>query len=319
MEDRSCFFILTLCPDIMSMISLQQKEAVLMQKFGEKVKKLREENGMTQQTMADRLYVTRQAVSRWECGARYPDLQTAKKIAQILGVSLDELLSGEELKENIEKEALLVRPVENIIQTILYTIAALSYIQISIFYIYYIYSMVILHPSLADTPAGKIGTISIVNSAGIFVCMAAYIIGLVLSLRSRLTAKLTGYIMCVPFVWNAVNALAAYIDMKIKNNGNMTIVSFAVTLAVPMIFAVCILLYFSVDGNRIPCLAIWAICIFCALYQLSVIKHYMYYITELGFVVSIVRNCGVAGMILLLAYQAYIWNRKKRAGIKADK
>jgi transcriptional regulator with XRE-family HTH domain len=290
-----------------------------MQKFGEKVKKLREENGMTQQTMADKLYVTRQAVSRWECGARYPDLQTAKKIAQILGVSLDELLSGEELKENIEKEALLVRPVENIIQTILYTIAALSYIQISIFYIYYIYSMVILHPSLADTPAGKIDTISIVNSAGIFVCMAAYIIGLVLSLRSRLTAKLTGYIMCVPFVWNAVNALAAYIDMKIKNNGNMTIVSFAVTLAVPMIFAVCILLYFSVDGNRIPCLAIWAICIFCALYQLSVIKHYMYYITELGFVVSIVRNCGVAGMILLLAYQAYIWNRKKRAGIKADK
>lgn len=289
-----------------------------MQKFGEKVKKLREENGMTQQTMADKLYVTRQAVSRWECGARYPDLQTAKKIAQILGVSLDELLSGEELKENIEKEALLVRPVENIIQTILYTIAALSYIQISIFYIYYIYSMVILHPSLADTPAGKIDTISIVNSAGIFVCMAAYIIGLVLSLRSRLTAKLTGYIMCVPFVWNAVNALAAYIDMKIKNNGNMTIVSFAVTLAVPMIFAVCILLYFSVSSNRIPCLVIWVICIFCAGYQVSVIKHHMYYITELGFVVSVVRNCGVTGMILLLAYQAYIWKRKKWAGIRAD-
>ncbi|MBQ6814010.1 MAG: helix-turn-helix transcriptional regulator [Lachnospiraceae bacterium] len=36
--------------------------------FGEEVKRLREEKGMTQQTMADKLYVTRQAVSRWECG-----------------------------------------------------------------------------------------------------------------------------------------------------------------------------------------------------------------------------------------------------------
>lgn len=50
-----------------------------MVEFGEKVKKLREEKGMTQQTMADQLYVTRQAVSRWECGARFPDLLTAKK------------------------------------------------------------------------------------------------------------------------------------------------------------------------------------------------------------------------------------------------
>lgn len=39
-----------------------------MMKFGEKVKQLREEKGMTQQTLAERLYVTRQAVSKWERG-----------------------------------------------------------------------------------------------------------------------------------------------------------------------------------------------------------------------------------------------------------
>lgn len=50
--------------------------------FGEKLKACREEKGMTQQTLADKLYVTRQAVSRWECGARYPDLITAKRIAE---------------------------------------------------------------------------------------------------------------------------------------------------------------------------------------------------------------------------------------------
>lgn len=55
-----------------------------MAEFGEKVKRAREEKGMTQQSLSEHLYVTRQAVSRWECGARYPDLLNAKKLADIL-------------------------------------------------------------------------------------------------------------------------------------------------------------------------------------------------------------------------------------------
>ena len=39
-----------------------------MIEFGEKLKQLREEKGMTQQSLGEMLYVTRQAVSRWECG-----------------------------------------------------------------------------------------------------------------------------------------------------------------------------------------------------------------------------------------------------------
>ena len=83
-----------------------------MLEFGEKVKQVREERGMTQQSLAEKLYVTRQAVSRWECGARYPDLLTAKKISAILEVSLDELLSGEELIYKMEKEPVLAQPIE---------------------------------------------------------------------------------------------------------------------------------------------------------------------------------------------------------------
>lgn len=64
-----------------------------MIEFGEKLKHLREEKGMTQQTLADLLYVTRQAVSRWECGARYPDLMTAKRIAEVLETSIVDVLN----------------------------------------------------------------------------------------------------------------------------------------------------------------------------------------------------------------------------------
>ena len=73
-----------------------------MVEFGEQLRRVREEKGMTQQSLAEQLYVTRQAVSRWECGDRYPDLLTTKKISQILEVSLDDLLSGKEMEKVVE-------------------------------------------------------------------------------------------------------------------------------------------------------------------------------------------------------------------------
>ena len=47
----------------------------------------------------------------------------SEKIAQILEVSVDELLSGEELKKSIERDPVLSAPVSNMIQTILYAVA----------------------------------------------------------------------------------------------------------------------------------------------------------------------------------------------------
>ncbi|MDO4301899.1 MAG: helix-turn-helix transcriptional regulator [Clostridia bacterium] len=76
-----------------------------MSSFGENLKRIRESKNLTQQNLADHLYVTRQAVSRWECGARYPDFITTKKISKILDVSIDELMRDEDLKnyEDIKK------------------------------------------------------------------------------------------------------------------------------------------------------------------------------------------------------------------------
>ena len=55
--------------------------------LSDNIKKFREEKNLTQQQLADKLYVSRQTVCRWETGSRCPDLLTVKKLALELGVS----------------------------------------------------------------------------------------------------------------------------------------------------------------------------------------------------------------------------------------
>ena len=67
--------------------------------LNDNIKKFREEKNLTQQQLADKLYVSRQTVCRWEKGSRCPDLITAKKLALELDVSVDELISDEDVKD----------------------------------------------------------------------------------------------------------------------------------------------------------------------------------------------------------------------------
>lgn len=103
-----------------------------MAEFGENLKNVREQKGYTQQTLADHLYVTRQAVSRWEGGSRYPDLMTAKKMAQFLEVSLDDLLTDDDMKLYAEKNAIIENPTAKRGQLILLALAFMSMLFLSI-------------------------------------------------------------------------------------------------------------------------------------------------------------------------------------------
>lgn len=286
-----------------------RRKGAFMMEFGEKVKKFREEKGMTQQTMAEHLYVTRQAVSRWECGARYPDLLTAKKISKILDVSLDELLSGEEIKEKVEKEPVLAKPIENIFQTVLYTAAAIIYLLLCLFSLY---SYLRPNEALADTPAGKISIIEISSD----ICRMAYFMaavsGLILSVKKRLTAKVTGYIMCVPYLAASFSFLVTEIDMRLKNNGYMGFTGWLTDFIIPLLFAVMILLFFEWKERRIPFELILLLCILSIGYLVYGYKNRFLRFTDLGFVVTTVGMAGRTGMTVLLGYQAYVWDQKKR-------
>ena len=60
----------------------------------EKIAALRKAQGLSQAELAERLYVTRQTVSRWETGAVTPDAENLLRLCQTLGVSADELLGN---------------------------------------------------------------------------------------------------------------------------------------------------------------------------------------------------------------------------------
>ncbi len=63
--------------------------------FGDTLVQLREQRGMTQQDLADKLYVTRQAISRWETGETEPGIDMRKLIASALDVPVIQLLDLE--------------------------------------------------------------------------------------------------------------------------------------------------------------------------------------------------------------------------------
>ena len=73
--------------------------------FNEKLQILRKEKGMTQDELAESLYVSRAAVSKWESGRGYPNIDSLKAIAQYFGITIDELLSGEAILSIAQEDA----------------------------------------------------------------------------------------------------------------------------------------------------------------------------------------------------------------------
>jgi transcriptional regulator with XRE-family HTH domain len=84
----------------------------MFMEFHEKLQELRKRKGLTQEELAEALYVSRTAISKWESGRGYPNIDSLKAIAKFFSVTIDALLSGEELltiaeEDQKQKESLL--------------------------------------------------------------------------------------------------------------------------------------------------------------------------------------------------------------------
>lgn len=65
--------------------------------FNEKLQQLRKQKKLTQEELAQVLYVSRTAISKWESGRGYPNIESLKTIAAFFNVTVDELLTGDEV------------------------------------------------------------------------------------------------------------------------------------------------------------------------------------------------------------------------------
>ena len=119
--------------------------------FHEKLQELRKGRGLTQEELAEALYVSRTAISKWESGRGYPSIDSLKEISHYFSVTIDDLLSSEKLLSIVEREnkaklrnmcnvllgmldicsfALIVLPLyPNIVNEYVYSVNLLAYTQ----------------------------------------------------------------------------------------------------------------------------------------------------------------------------------------------
>ena len=72
--------------------------------FNEKLQKLRKEQNLTQEELAEKLFVSRTAISKWESGRGYPSIDSLKVIAKFFHITIDELIGSEEIISLAEQD-----------------------------------------------------------------------------------------------------------------------------------------------------------------------------------------------------------------------
>ena len=100
------------------MICLRCKEAKAANNYvtGAVIKRLREEKGMTQAQLAEKIFVSSKTVSKWETGQGFPDISLLESLAKAIDISVIELLNGEDIRNknktsNIAKGKFYICPV----------------------------------------------------------------------------------------------------------------------------------------------------------------------------------------------------------------
>lgn len=111
--------------------------------IGAQIKKYRAKFNLSQEELAEKLYVTRQTISNWETGKSYPDIHSALLMSSLFQTSLDQLIKGdlELMKEEIRKEDIKTFQIYGNIYTVLLAVSVLSFAPLV--YFFYLWGMVV--------------------------------------------------------------------------------------------------------------------------------------------------------------------------------
>lgn len=108
-------------------------------KLGKQIKKYRIENELSQEDLANKIYVTRQSISNWENDKTYPDVNSLVLLSEIFQVSIDELIKGDlnKMKETIKKEEILKFNQYSMIFSVLLIVSIVSILPLTMLLGYY--------------------------------------------------------------------------------------------------------------------------------------------------------------------------------------
>lgn len=105
--------------------------------IGSIISELRKKNNLTQEQLAEKLNVTRQTISKWECNETSPSLEDAGKLASIFNVSLDELVGNKNILEekvsNVERLAGIIIKILKVIGVLIIIYFILLVVGIFVF------------------------------------------------------------------------------------------------------------------------------------------------------------------------------------------
>ena len=73
--------------------------------FNEKLQELRKSRSLTQEELAEALFVSRSAISKWESGRGYPSIDSLKEMSRFFSVTVDDLTCSDEMISVVDSEA----------------------------------------------------------------------------------------------------------------------------------------------------------------------------------------------------------------------
>ena len=144
--------------------------------FNQKLQELRKQKGLTQEELAAALFVSRAAISKWESGRGYPGIDSLKLVAKFFSVSLDELLSTDEMLTVAEEDG---KQKEKHLLDLIYGLLDLSI------------ALLLFLPFFADCVDGKIQSVSLLALSGVQPYLRAVYYAVVASLSAMGVVTLT--------------------------------------------------------------------------------------------------------------------------------
>lgn len=262
---------------------------------------------MTQQSLAEQLYVTRQSVSRWEYGDRYPDLLTTKKISQILGVSLDDLLSGKEMKKVVERNPVIENKVANNIMITLYAFIVFSFVAT-------IVDIVIRFPLQSEAVDYSDILVIAINVLSLVIQIVFFAYGLVNAIRGTLSPKRMGIVTAVYFVSMCITDAD-----NISRGVTWQMILFAIILIISsMLGAVASFLYFISGKNNKVLPLLVSIASICGIVRIVITTYEMIRYTGQFVSMNTVLGLLKISIYCLILYQTYVLNKKRKNAIEVS-